>query len=646
VEPADTFENLISLLQQLGLRALDSDAWEVSDGYPLHVPLADGGEIVLDLPHPGFIGVLDPEGLGVAVIDGLGYAKNAWGLANRIKFFRSGQSLLETPIGGLVEGSYQGTPGALYLDGFRYFGSSISLEDPAKGAVVLVVNANEERHARRQASKYWRASNALKRLGKALTMNQTVHPLCTAAAHEIASAAELAAVLVWTHAPDENVLRLVASVGANRQGTGALEVLAPTGSPGCAAELVASTRRTLRLPNVAENILTMGLEAKFCYLQPGALSVHPLIISDRLLGVVEFIGRDGDGHFEDNSELFETIAEHLALALHSATLFETFELLASNDPLTGLANHRSMQGFLHQRMAEATRTGQSLAVLMLDVDHFRSYNEEEGHDAGDEVLRLVAEAMRSAIRPYDQASRYGGEEFTVILPGTAMAGAQALAERIRSRVEAIEFMTHSGRVRHVTVSIGVAVAPEATQDPSLLLKAADLALFEAKRGGRNRVVEFDGQLDLVRTDDVFDPASVDGWLCDPELARAGKRLERLDGVMREIGGALNLSSLQENLLVALLKVVSAYEVAGADTERVKQMESAEEFRLLLPSLQALNSRFDGNAPGLHGVKIPLLARVLAVLLALDAEGGKPLVEDPGRFDPEIVAIVANMHKAA
>ena len=135
--------------------------------------------------------------------------------------------------------------------------------------------------------------------------------------------------------------------------------------------------------------------------------------------------------FEEHLDLFETVSEHLALALNSTALYESAEKSALQDALTGIANHRAMQDFLHTRLEEARRSGQELGVVMIDVDHFRIFNEEHGHNAGDDVLRLVGETLRNCVRPYDLAARYGGEEFTLILPGAGRLGALSLAERCR-----------------------------------------------------------------------------------------------------------------------------------------------------------------------------------------------------------------------
>ncbi|NIF16482.1 sensor domain-containing diguanylate cyclase [Pantoea sp. Cy-639] len=166
--------------------------------------------------------------------------------------------------------------------------------------------------------------------------------------------------------------------------------------------------------------------------------------------------------------------------------------LAATDSLTGLANRRRLDQVLRQEWARAQRNRKPLAVLMIDVDHFKVFNQRHGHAGGDHVLREVATTIERCIRrPADLAARYGGEEFQVVLPETERAGALLLAERIRASVEAMPPFADDERA--VTVSIGIGLhAPGAQQDLTRLLGDADEALYRAKANGRNRV---EGPLD-------------------------------------------------------------------------------------------------------------------------------------------------------
>ncbi len=159
--------------------------------------------------------------------------------------------------------------------------------------------------------------------------------------------------------------------------------------------------------------------------------------------------------------------------------------LALTDPLTGLYNQRYLRRHLSGLMDGGQ--GRELAVLMIDVDHFKSVNDRFGHAAGDKALRLIADTLRGETRVFDSLARYGGEEFVVVMPGAGFDDASAAGERLRSAVEKAVFDVDAATRAPLTVSIGVACTSGAVVTPEALLHAADLALYEAKRGGRNRV---------------------------------------------------------------------------------------------------------------------------------------------------------------
>ncbi|MER3414501.1 MAG: hypothetical protein C4341_09815 [Armatimonadota bacterium] len=157
--------------------------------------------------------------------------------------------------------------------------------------------------------------------------------------------------------------------------------------------------------------------------------------------------------------------------------------LAATDGLTGLANHKTLHDELRKAVAHATRYKEPLSLLMLDVDHFKQFNDKHGHQAGDGALLDIAATLRSLTRSADLCARYGGEEFAVILPATSLDGALQMAERIRAAVQ-----HHIQQPHDFTVSIGVAEMDEETRTAEDLIATADRSLYEAKRRGRNRVV--------------------------------------------------------------------------------------------------------------------------------------------------------------
>ncbi|MDB5416470.1 MAG: diguanylate cyclase [Rubritepida sp.] len=166
--------------------------------------------------------------------------------------------------------------------------------------------------------------------------------------------------------------------------------------------------------------------------------------------------------------------------------------LATTDGLTGIANRRRFDDDLLTEWRRAARDGTSIALLLLDVDHFKAFNDRYGHPAGDECLRSVASSIAATIRrPGDKAARYGGEEFAVILPATDLVGALDVAERVRGAIEALSLRHEGNGTGVVTVSIGVAgtvPSPLVPIETSALIKASDEALYQAKHTGRNRVV--------------------------------------------------------------------------------------------------------------------------------------------------------------
>lgn len=176
---------------------------------------------------------------------------------------------------------------------------------------------------------------------------------------------------------------------------------------------------------------------------------------------------------------------------------EELERLSRTDGLTGLPNRRHLMETLEKEARRAKRNGRPFALLMIDVDHFKQFNDAFGHLAGDEVLKRLATVLLASIRGADYAARYGGEEFTVVLPETPMEGALKLAERIRERMAEEAFRDKGSRV---TLSIGLGEFPSDGDTPEAVIERADGALYRAKEWGRNRVVTTRTQLEPVQVE--------------------------------------------------------------------------------------------------------------------------------------------------
>jgi diguanylate cyclase (GGDEF)-like protein len=225
---------------------------------------------------------------------------------------------------------------------------------------------------------------------------------------------------------------------------------------------------------------------------PGAQSelAVPLVWEGQVLGVLNVESPQAKAYGETDLDLLTTVAEQAAAAIGNARLHQETHHLAITDQQTELYNYRHFQERLAAAVREAQLTATPMSLLMLDLDFFKRCNDTYGHLTGDAVLQQLARLLRDSCRADDQVFRYGGEEFTVILPGTADADALRVAERIRERVAQHGFVTRSGRRLDfpITVSIGVAGYPRDAMSEVDLLIAADRAMYAAKGAGRNRVV--------------------------------------------------------------------------------------------------------------------------------------------------------------
>jgi diguanylate cyclase (GGDEF)-like protein len=225
-----------------------------------------------------------------------------------------------------------------------------------------------------------------------------------------------------------------------------------------------------------------------------AALAHPLHGSEggsEVLGVVS-VGRSGRPFSEADRDLFTYLAGQAAVSLENVGLHETVQRQAVTDELTGLFNHRRFQEVLAAEVERARRfPDQTLGLVLLDIDNFKQVNDTYGHQMGDEVLRQVARVLTESSREIDAPSRYGGEELAAVLPGTDLEGAYDMAERVRAGIEALEFPIEAGAngdVLRVTASFGAAAATGPAAAGSELIAAADSALYEAKRGGKNKTV--------------------------------------------------------------------------------------------------------------------------------------------------------------
>jgi diguanylate cyclase (GGDEF)-like protein len=217
----------------------------------------------------------------------------------------------------------------------------------------------------------------------------------------------------------------------------------------------------------------------------------PLMAQGEAVGVLSFLQEDlggrGLGWDEDHQRLAVTVADQLGLAIANLKLRETLRNQSIRDPLTGLFNRRYMEETLDRELARAERGKRPVTVIMLDLDHFKEFNDGFGHDAGDLLLREVGRLLRANVRKSDLACRYGGEEFVLILPDAPIDLGVQRMDRLRLALRDLSVLVRGQTLGGVTLSAGIASFPEHGLDSASLLVASDRALYRAKREGRDRV---------------------------------------------------------------------------------------------------------------------------------------------------------------
>lgn len=224
---------------------------------------------------------------------------------------------------------------------------------------------------------------------------------------------------------------------------------------------------------------------------------YPIAIGGRKVGVLNVTDKSGGGTWNEvDLSLLEIIGPQVALALERAEWQERateFQLMSITDSLTALPNRRYLEERLAEELNRSKRYDYPMSFLMIDIDDFKAYNDKNGHQAGDLALQISAHCLKSALRAADVASRYGGEEFCILLPQTGITEAAVIADRIRHRVSTTHFPHGKSQpLGHVTISVGVSTFTKNVDTPENIIAAADRALYQAKSLGKDRV-EFYGE---------------------------------------------------------------------------------------------------------------------------------------------------------
>lgn len=214
----------------------------------------------------------------------------------------------------------------------------------------------------------------------------------------------------------------------------------------------------------------------------------PLVSDNRIIGVIQLLNGFGQGQFtEQDQRILSTIADFTAIAIENARLHQQVRDLTITDDLTGLYNARHFQTICEYEIERASRYGNELSMIFLDLDHFKLVNDTYGHQTGSRLLKEAGQLFKKGVRIVDHAARYGGDEFVFLLPSTNKKGALVMAKNLLKQLHAAEFYSDCGQRIIVTASIGVATYPTNAYCLQELVKLSDEAMYMVKRDTRNGV---------------------------------------------------------------------------------------------------------------------------------------------------------------
>ena len=296
--------------------------------------------------------------------------------------------------------------------------------------------------------------------------------------------AERASLFLYDETTDQLTVKAAIGIPADMADVSSVKL-----GEGIAGEALESRR-----PLIVRDMASSGLKPAPSdrHYKTSSFISYPITISGRRVGVLNVTDKSGGGNYDEiDLSLLEIVAPQLALALERAEWQEKatqFQLMSITDPLTGLQNRRYLEERLADEVNRSKRYEQPLSFLMIDIDDFKNYNDRNGHQAGDVALQITAQGLKSSLRAADVASRYGGEEFCVLLPQTSLPEAGVIAERMREKIERTQF-PHAQSQPHgaVTISIGVSTLSSLVSTAEQIIWAADRALYEAKHEGKNKI---------------------------------------------------------------------------------------------------------------------------------------------------------------
>ena len=422
---------------------------------------------------------------------------------------------------------------------------------------------------------------------------------------------------------------------------------------GTATEWITTHKKAIIEPDLAQ-------ETRFStgtyHLQQGVRSIIylPLIVKDTVIGSLIVASHRPNAYTQRHLKLLEQLASQIAMPIENSRLYAKVEQRARMDGLTGLLNRSSLDEMINSEIGRHTRYGGIFSLIILDLDSFKAYNDNYGHLAGDKLLRQVGSIMKRAVRNADQAYRYGGDEFAVLLPQTTVEGAYQVAERIRKRVTSemkTGYISVTALSPRTTVSLGLASWPADGIGLNEIIAAADMALYHAKRNGGNQSHRASGAM-LVSDDTMADHQSNEDSEALSTIYALAATVDARDHYTRShskkvnkhtvaLAEALNLGQLEISRLstCAFLHDVGKIGISDEILNKSSKLTNKEweaikvhpqlgaaivsQARHLAPCVPGIlhhHERYDGNGypKGLRGEDIPLEARILALADAFAA----------------------------
>ncbi len=348
-----------------------------------------------------------------------------------------------------------------------------------------IVDTNNELKAHlKEISTLLQLNQAMASLDLDTLFDRVIHSLCELLGCHMAS------LLLYN--PGEEILEVSHSIGIPEDILSDVNFSLNEGISGEAAR----THKAIYVKNLNKDKRYLGYKGKLP--SQGSLLSMPLLSKDRLCGVLNLHHKLVEGFTEDDVKMARAVANQVAVSIENSQLYEQAKKQSVTDELTGLANRRHFQDILQREIVHAQRYSSNISMIMIDIDHFKKYNDTHGHLQGDIALKKAANIFLQNTRGIDLTARFGGEEFIILLPKTTIAGARITAEKLRELFEAEEFTgeDESQPGGKITISLGVASYPEHTDDMNQILDLADRALYQAKKDGRNRVVIWDNSISL------------------------------------------------------------------------------------------------------------------------------------------------------